>query len=755
MIRINIPFESYWIKELYYSTKQSPLSFLPSQMKIETLSERKISLKNLNISLYELKLVSNSLKDFFNSGIFNKISMVSKEPKIITGENLISTSSLSKFVSYSVEEITGNPFATPETLIRDVWGYLIIQGKKILVGMDERGNFQPFTLKNLKTKILEIAPDVEVKIENNRLYIFSNGELNIADMTAGGKKGGIGIRFLPKYGERELIKYVFSNNQFLKLEDFKKVASFSASQITGISEADENTPLFGVYGKIIIQGQEFQINSYGMVDTLNTLKERINQNSLLQVRAEIDEEKRLVIRPKDIGIKISIEDQTSGGEMNGLGLSRSAESSEEDLSASTFFEEYRANIISVAKKQVNISYSAKEITGNPFADENTPLGISGEIIIEGKSIYIYENLSLKEISQLINSYSGVRSYTLNDILVIEKKTDEKNYFDLIDNTTGGLVEGLGMNRGYVFISLPAKNITGERNADDLTKLIGVSGVLEINNNRIEIGGEYFPSLREIAERINSLENTGVEATIVDNRLKITSRNGLPVQIRDYTSGGFSGGLRIYPEVLIVSYPENSVYSFGGNIYSETSNRVSDGVSGAIFNLKNPSSSEIKIQLTDQNNIFEVKENFKKFIEKWNIAVKNLNEYLRIDGENKKGIFYQSETLQNFYNKFVGNLNSSILRELEEIGIKKEENNLLTLAEEKLEKNINTNLYKVLKISGEIGNILSKFFENLIFADGIPEVDITENTRFTLYKREEALLTKFFLFKKGAIFEATA
>lgn len=756
-IKVNFPYERYVVEQLYYSLKQSPLKFISSSLKLEKLQEKKISVKNLNISLYELKLASLSLKDFFD-GIVNKLNIVSEDFHTITGNVDFSTSSLSKFYSYSVEEITGNPSATEYTPINDVWGYLIIQGKKISVGMDREGNFQPFTLQQLKRKIMESVKDVEVKIENNRLYLFSNGKLNVADMTEGGKRGGLGIKILPQYKEEEVVKYLFTNSSKLKLEDFQKISSFSADQITGIPEADENTPLYGVYGEVIIQQEKFRINSYGTVDTLNTLKERINQNKFLKVVAEIDEEKRLILKPADINVSISIEDLTEGGAAGGLGLSRSAGVSLKEHSASGFYQEYRVNIISPSQKQLNISYSVKEITGNPYATSQTPLGLSGEIILEGKRIYLYENLDLKNISEMINSLvPQVKSYILDGRLVIEKNTSEKNYFSIVDMTTGGATEGLGINRaGYVWTSLPVENITGNPEADENTPLVGVSGLLEINGVRIEIGINYFDTLKQIAEKINSAEDIGVEAMIINNRLQLVSKNSSVVVVRDYTSGGFGGGegaLGITSEFSVVFPPKNSVYLMDDRVYSDTLNKVSDGVSGIEFFLKNPSDYSIKLQLTNQNNIYEIEESIKNFLEKWNRAIENLNQLLRIDGENKRGIFYKSKTLLEFYNKLLENFTTHLIEELKKIGIEMDKENILKLNEEILKRNIYYNLSGVLKIFGEIGKNINNFLQELIFSDGIPQVDLREETRFTIYKREKWLPVN--IFKKGTILETTA
>jgi len=777
-------YQSIYSRQLMTLSAQSPTSILNYRLQQYQEEGNSSLLRGLNLKLFNLRVSAEKLANPSWEGVMQRWIVVSSNPQILTAQiSFTNTSDFQqKFASFSAAEITGNPFATPNTKLSGVFGYLLINGKKISIGTskvstdDTRGIYD--TLNSIASRINN-TEDLEIKAEvlDNRLVLTSPSgrDLSAADKTLGGDKGGLGLRVLPVWSEEEVLSQFIPNlTSPLTIAQIQKVSSFSASLIADNPSATADTILWGVSGNLNINGKLVTVNTAGIADTLNTIAERINRRLDIGVKAEV-ENNRLILTSLDFAKPISIIDETKGGFAGGpqgLGLSRSANSGGKDTSSATYQASYQVKVVGIAKAQKNISYQAGEITGNEQAETSTPLGLSGYLTINETKIYLNPTQSLDDLRAIINSLSlGVEASLSDGQLILASSSPTTNTFTLEDQTTGGLRGGLGIGRPSTVVKgASAQLITGNLEANADTYLTEISGLLKINGKEIILGlPNSTDTLSRIAERINQTSGIGVVASIEDDRLVLRSTSASAINIEDYTTGGYAGGkgaLGLVTSSSTFQAPQNAVYTVDERIYSQPSNLVRDGIPGVIFTLRSPSSLldgeviTVATQVTSQNSIELVESSIQSFVEDYNQVMTSLNEYLTLTSE-EKGAFYQNQTLLNFRDKLKGNVLEGVesaTLSLSQVGITTVSNGkkdfTLKLSKSKLSELLASNLIQVVSLFNNpedgIALRVAKQLNSLVLGDGIPDIDIGNRLRFTLYQPSKLPVTLGTTGQEGSI-----
>lgn len=743
-------FQNTDVQKLFRITKQLPLPFIEDMARITLSQNRQSILKNLNVKLFNLKLKSEILSDTSFEGVANLLTVISSSPHAISGiiSSANTTDQLKRIVSLTSQEITGDSTANEYTKL-NVQGEIIIQGKKIPIGfsplLESSYSTGYDSLYSIARKINNSELNVTAKIINDRLVILSFQDISFADNTWGGKSNGLGLRMMPTKGEGEILTYFVKDTHIPKnLATTQKYSSYKISSITNNENATQLTPLYGVEGNLIINNVVISVNPGGVVDTAQTLINRINSTRNIGATAEFIDG-RIVIKSSDLAKQLNITDETKGGYMQGLGLTRAGKKGNGDIMSSIWFEKHNVQIISLASYQKNISYSVQEITGDNSSDEKSALGLSGYLMINNTRIYIFPNYSLSDIKSLINILQkDVRAEISGKRLLLVNATQDRTYFNIDDKTSGGQRNGLGIGKDKrEIIGLHPKIISGIPSADKDT-ILNISGILRINDKIINIGREYETmTLSKIADRINSIYDIGVTATIEDNKLVIRSNND--IDFVDETVGGFGGlqgalGLS-YRDVNYISQPHNAVFSVDGKIYSSTSNFTSDGVPLAKFILKSEMNEEniASLQLTSFNNVSAIKKNIVELINEYNSIMQDLNKLTAILPNSfiTEGLFFRNITFEKLKQELKNIFQDKTKEDLNKIGFVFNKNGEITINEKVFQENLDKNLLKVINIFNSqedgITKRINDLFKNIVLSDGIPNVDVRDESKYSFYR----------------------
>jgi len=231
--------------------------------------------------------------------------------------------------------------------------------------------------------------------------------------------------------------------------------SFTVAAITGNSNATEDTVLTGVSGTLSINNQDITIGVSGVTDTLERIRDKINETDNIDVSASIGGGRLVITSTSGLTNEIDVTDGTTGGSAGGsggLGLSRSADSGSSDATAAIAQASQNA-VFSVTERQINSSFTVKILSGDSDTTANTRLSTLGGILtlndVEFTMGVVGETDTLNNIVETINDAEvGVRAEVKEDRLFLVADSSAQNYFTIDDRTTGGLsaIGGLGLAR---------------------------------------------------------------------------------------------------------------------------------------------------------------------------------------------------------------------------------------------------------------------------------------------------------------------
>jgi flagellar capping protein FliD len=215
----------------------------------------------------------------------------------------------------------------------------------------------------------------------------------------------------------------------------------------------------------------------------------------------------------------------------------------------------RALTSTIQKKIVSNEFNPND-PDNPT--DTNPLGISGEILVNGKSVVIYSGDTLRQIAQKINSASDTaRAYIKLFLRVLSDNTVVKKYKLIIENLQSGLpdlkevsgnvLSDLGLastsfitkNKVSLYIlktdtffsdTQPVRNVVDQDSSTPDITTNGISGTITfklqngttVTTSGINISSDPLDSLYDIATKINSAAGSNiaeVKTTVVDGKVK--------------------------------------------------------------------------------------------------------------------------------------------------------------------------------------------------------------------------------------------
>ncbi|MEW5785215.1 MAG: flagellar filament capping protein FliD [Bacillota bacterium] len=210
------------------------------------------------------------------------------------------------------------------------------------------------------------------------------------------------------------------------------------------------------------------------------------------------------------------------------------------------------------------------------------------------------------------------------------------------------VEVITLAGAHSVAGYQAAAITGN-GVDDSRSAIGLSGTLTIAGQAVTVADT--DSLNDIRTKINTTADTGVTASVVDNRLILT-RNETGAAEMEIADSELSRALGLYVEtepgsevyvMNTIREASNAVLRINNLEIERASNTVKDALEGVTLNLLSVGSGAIT--LTVQPDFDRVIKAVEALVEQYNSTYQFIREKTAVNVENEtKGILYGESNL---------------------------------------------------------------------------------------------------------------
>jgi|GEM_PF-6598278 len=497
---------------------------LQQRLNLQKINRQDKALTGLNLNLSSLYNCAKNLVDG-KEGVFKNLRVVSSNEHIVTATaspgasdviHEIKVESLAvaqKNWSFETSLITGDENADYDTILTGVSGNLTINNKTIGIGVSGETD----TLRNIMYKINGTKDiGVEASFAGNRIVITSNGELStdidIADNTTGGLAGGpggLGLTRNANSGSIDISAGMVVSPQDAQFTVYQRQIndSYTAAIISGDENATANTRLTSLSGTLTINDTTFTAGITERTDTLNNIKETINDANI-GVRAEIKDNRLVLTASADDTNEFKITDNTKGGlsYLGGLGLTRKENEDVRDRSAGqvqagggtqilTRFTNTIDNAISGLTLELKSISPTNDDDNNFTILEVFPSNLEIEKDIDGVK---------KSVQELFSEFNNIIS-ELDKLLFKDKTTNIK-----------GILFG---NQRLLNLE---KNILGAIN----TNVVVGGKIYNLKNMGAEIGGDKKVTLNE-----EKLENA-LSGNFSDLEEYLTSPKGVATKIQN-------------------------------------------------------------------------------------------------------------------------------------------------------------------------------------------------------------------------------
>lgn len=385
--------------------------------------------------------------------------------------------------------------------------------------------------------------------------------------------------------------------------------------------------------------------------------------------------------------------------------------------------------------QVNQLAQAHRIASSTQTSQTQAMGLSGQIVLNGRAINIAATDSLQTIAANINSAKvGINAAVISTapdsftLTLTSANTGASNAVNLSDTSGGTILQSLGLVGGTTSVRSPITNgaasLLFNDSATSIGTLIGLSapqaGTIQINGTNIDIDFAT-DSLTAIVGKINSAGIPGVTASIVTakdpasgasrQQLRITGDTSTPV----FTdSNNILTNLGILQNSISRTLTEGRDASFliNGLAATRSSNTISDVVSGVTINLlKDTGSPTTTINIA--NDTETIRSNIETFVNRFNELVRTVKELTFFDTQTLQGgpllgessVINLMDTLTQIVTDQVSGLSGST-SVLAQIGITLETDNRLSINNTALENALNSRLGEVAKLFQAVGSATS-------------------------------------------------
>lgn len=371
----------------------------------------------------------------------------------------------------------------------------------------------------------------------------------------------------------------------------------------------------------------------------------------------------------------------------------------------------------------------QKIGATPVASQTTPLGVSGQFVINGKAISVAGTDNLQAIAANINgAQAGVNAsivtasanaYTL---ILTSNNSGTANTISLSDVGSGTILQNtLGLINNTSAIRNPITNGAQSNLFKDSSTSIGSllgltsppAGTIQINgtNVAIDLGTD---SLTAIVGKINTAAIAGVTASIVSTTDPNDGSSKQELKIVGASTPTFTDANNVLANLGVVQHGnanqllagKDSKFNLDGIDIVRSSNTISDVISGVTLNLlKDASTPTTSFDVT--TDVASIKNNIVTFTNQYNQLVQTVGNLSQFDPQTLAGgPLFGDVTTQNIVNSITDVLTSQVKglspatgtkTLLSDIGITLDKTNILNVSDSDLTAALNTNLSDVARI----------------------------------------------------------
>ncbi|MCC6443738.1 MAG: flagellar filament capping protein FliD [Armatimonadetes bacterium] len=366
-----------------------------------------------------------------------------------------------------------------------------------------------------------------------------------------------------------------------------------------------------------------------------------------------------------------------------------------------------------------------KISSGVYADQSSALGLSGEILVNGKKIGLRETDTLANLRTKINdTNAGVTASLLTTqpgeyrLTLTSSASGTPGAIQVADVGSGTLAQGLGWINGSVSLKNSVeKGAASDQFADSATavgSLLGLSspasGTIQINGTGVAVD-MASDSLTDIAAHINAAGIAGVSASVesvsdgssVTYRLKITGAD-TPVLTDDRNILTGLGVLKNDAANQLTA-AQDALFTVDGLWASKSSNTVSDLIPGVTLTLLAADAANPKTAtLSFERDVAGIKSAVNNFVDSYNTAIGFIKDQFTFDSETmENGVLFGDYTLQGIQTDLVEAVSETVdglpasMSMLSQAGITLDQNNRLVVNDAKLTQALNTDPNGVMEL----------------------------------------------------------
>jgi flagellar hook-associated protein 2 len=391
---------------------------------------------------------------------------------------------------------------------------------------------------------------------------------------------------------------------------------------------------------------------------------------------------------------------------------------------------------------VNSLATSHKVGSTEFSSQSDPIGVSGQIVLNGKAIQIRDTDTLQNIASNINAAgAGVNASIISPnankfILTLGSTTSGAggriSISDVgtgtLASTTLGLFDGGGGNTLKNAISTTG---AASNNFKDSGTSIGtLLGITSPSAGTVQIAGTNVAidlatdSLSGIASKINSAGISGVSAqiknvtdattNITTQRLEISGTQTFTDDKNILTNLGVLQ--RSFGSGKELAVGSDASFTIDGLSSTRASNTLTDVIGGVTINLLKDGGAKSKISISSDTE--GIKTQINSFVSSYNKLRETIDGYSDYDPQTgKTGILFGDATTQNLVDTIVSGLTSDVnglsgsYNQIAQLGITLDQAGKLSVSDDTLSKalaNSVKDVGRVFRADGVATNPLIRF-----------------------------------------------
>ncbi len=355
--------------------------------------------------------------------------------------------------------------------------------------------------------------------------------------------------------------------------------------------------------------------------------------------------------------------------------------------------------------------------------QTTPLGVSGQFVINGKAVTVAGTDNLQTIASNINSANvgvnasivtaNTNAYTL---ILTANNSGTSNTISLSDVGSGTILQNtLGLINGTAAIRNAVTNGAATNLFTDSSTSVGTllgetsppAGTVQINGTSVAIDLST-DSLTAIVGKVNAAAISGVTASIVSTTDPNTGATKQQLKIVGATTPTFTDSNNVLKNLGILQNgnasqllaAKDSKFNLDGIDITRSSNTISDVISGVTLNLlKDSGTPTTTFNVT--TDVDSIKNNVVTFVNQYNQLVRTVSNMSQFDPQTlDSGPLFGDVTTQNLVNSITDILTGQVKgltgtkTLLSDIGITLDKTNILNIDDTALTAALNSNLSDV-------------------------------------------------------------